>query len=799
MGENAIKNKKGSEQAELKKENRIRLPIRQLVEFILRSGDIDSRYVEKDRMYEGAKAHRRIQKENAKNYEDYQSEISLSAEIKDEGILYTLEGRADGIFRDGTGVFIDEIKTTVLPLESIDEDFSDTHWAQAKCYAYIYADRNRLDAISVQLTYSNLDTQEIRRFVKSYEFGELQDFVTELIRKYAVWARLTLDWKVRRDTSIKALQFPFPEYRSGQRKLAVGTYRTIDKGGKLFAQAPTGIGKTISTLFPAVKSMGEGKISKIFYLTAKTITRQVAEEALNKMRSGDLRLKTLTLTAKEKICFCEKPVCNPEHCAYARGHYDRINDAILDAVTGRDDFTRTVIEEIAEKHRVCPFELALDISLWADCVICDYNYVFDPQTYLRRFFAENSGDYVFLIDEAHNLIDRSREMYSSELSKSHFYKVKKDYKGRNKALDRILGKMNQYMLELRKSCGEQGFAVNPAFPEELLTLLTKYVSVCETLLKENRELGEDSDFLQLYFEVLNFLLIADFYDERYVTLIDSRQKEVTVKLFCLDPSYLLSEALKRGKSAVLFSATLTPLEYFRDILGGGSEDWMLTLDSPFDSGNLCLMAADRVSTKFKDREQSRGRIAEFIRTVVSGKTGNYIVYFPSYQYMHSVFESFQACCPEFHAVEQQARMTEEMREEFIASFQEDPQQTFVAFCVLGGIFSEGIDLRGSRLIGSVIVSVGLPQLSVQLDLIRDYFNRKNGMGYEYAYRYPGMNKVLQAAGRVIRSEGDRGAVLLVDERFGHDDYKRIFPKHWNHCIAVRDSESIQKILSGFWA
>lgn len=780
-------------------ENKVKLPVRQLVEFIMRSGDIDSRYVEKDRMYEGAKAHRIIQKDNAKNYEDYKSEVTLSAIIEDEDISYTLEGRADGVFRDGTDMFIDEIKTTVLPLDSIDEDFNDTHWAQAKCYAYIYAVQNNLAGISVQLTYYNLDTQEIKRFIKSYELNALQQFLTELIQKYTVWARLTLQWKLLRDTSIQELQFPFPDYRSGQRKLAVGTYRTIVRGGKLFAQAPTGIGKTISALFPAVKAMGEGKTSKIFYLTAKTITRQVAEEAFKRMKAGNLRLKTLTLTAKEKICFCEKPVCNPEYCEYAKGHYDRINDAILNAITSCDDFTRTTIEEFAQKERVCPFELALDISLWVDCVICDYNYVFDPRAYLRRFFAENNGDYVFLIDESHNLVDRSREMFSSELYKSHFYKVKKYYKGRSKALDKILSRINTFMLELRKSCGEQGHLVNPSIPKELLNLLTKYVSICESVLKENRELGKDDDFLQLYFEVLNFILISDFYDGRYVTLIETRQNEVMVKLFCLDPSYLLSEALKRGGSTVMFSATLTPLEYFREILGGGDEDWMMTLDSPFDSSNLCLMVADHVSTKFKDREQSYEKISELIHTFVSDKTGNYIVYFPSYQYMHSVFESFRTCCPEINAVEQQTPMTEDMREDFITAFQEDPQQTFVAFCVLGGIFSEGIDLKGSRLIGAAIVSVGLPQLSVQQDLIRDYFNQKNGMGYEYAYMYPGMNKVLQAAGRVIRSENDKGAVLLIDERFSQNNYKKIFPKHWSHAVTVRDSKGIRGVLDRFWA
>jgi Rad3-related DNA helicase len=434
-----------------------------------------------------------------------------------------------------------------------------------------------------------------------------------------------------------------------------------------------------------------------------------------------------------------------------------------------------------------------------DCIICDYNYVFDPRAYLRRFFAENNGDYVFLIDEAHNLVDRSREMFSAELFKTNFYKIKKDYKGISKELDKILNEINRHFIDLRNSCGEKGYIINSEKPHDFISLIKKYTSVCELILKENRELSQNNDFLQLYFEALNFLLIADFYDERYVAFIESEQGEVTVKLFCLDPSFLLSEALRRGSSAVMFSATLTPLGYFREILGGSEEDWTLSLESPFDKNNLCLAAAANISTRFADREQSVQKIATLIKTFISGQTGNYIVYFPSYKYMHDVFEKFTSDYPDINAVEQQSSMTEEMEEDFMSSFTENPQETYVAFCVLGGIFSEGIDLKGSRLIGTAIVSVGLPQLSIQQNIIKDYFNSKNRMGYEYAYMYPGMNKVLQAAGRVIRSESDRGAVLLIDERFNSISYKKLFPLHWNHCKTIRDNECLESILGEFWS
>jgi DNA excision repair protein ERCC-2 len=777
----------------------VKLPIRQLVELIIRSGDIDSRYASKDRMLEGAKAHRLLQKKNRENYEDYRSEVTLSAGYTHNGIEYMLEGRADGIFsRDGR-VTVDEIKTTMLPLQDSRDDLNTAHWAQAKCYAYILAVQNDLPEIAVQLTYYNLDTDESRQFIETYTIGELKEFLAGLIEKYAVWAGFSSAWIEMRNLTIKALQFPFPAYRKGQRELAVNAYRTIAGGKKLFVQAPTGIGKTISVLFPAIKAMGEGKTSKIFYLTAKTITRQVAAEAFAKMRRGNLKMKTLTLTAKEKICFCERPVCQPEYCPYAKGHYDRVNNAILDVLEHCDDLSRTVIAAYAEQHMVCPFELSLDLTLWADCVICDYNYVFDPRAYLRRFFAEGKSDFVFLVDEAHNLIERAREMFSAGLTKTEFYQIKKEYKGRSKALDRILNKINQEFLALRRQCETPGYLITTEKQTGLLSLIGQYTAACEVLLKENRRLSEDSAFLQLYFNGLDFMTVADFYDQRYVTFVEARQGEVTVRLFCLDPSFLLAEAFRRGGSAILFSATLSPLAYFRKMLGGGEEDRLLSLDSPFDKQRLCVITANHVSTKYQDREQSKQEIARLIASFVLSQKGNYLVYFPSYQYMDNVFAVFRLLYPDITAVEQKNAMSEEERENFLSCFRENPENTYVAFCVLGGIFSEGIDLKGSRLIGAVIVSVGLPQLNLRQNIILDYFNEKNGMGYEYAYMYPGMNKVLQAAGRVIRSESDTGAILLIDERYGRRQYSGLFPGHWRPYRIIRDCAKLKKVLACFWS
>ncbi|OPX43177.1 hypothetical protein CLHUN_29270 [Ruminiclostridium hungatei] len=775
----------------------IKISIRNLVELVLRSGDIDSRLVSSGRMLEGTKIHQKLQKESG---DRYTKEVYLSYDYLTDGFSIKLEGRADGIISEPEGIVIDEIKSTARPLEYIDEEFSLLHWAQAKCYAFIYCVQNEIKDIFVQLTYFQIDTEEKKIIRRAYEINELQDFIKQLLDSYLVWARMSDAWNSVRDSSIKTLQFPFEKYRKGQRELAVAAYKTIMQDRKLFVQAPTGIGKTISTLFPAVKAFGEQHISKIFYLTAKTITRQVAEEAFSKMREVGLKFRTLTLTAKEKICFCSEVNCNPDHCEYARGHYNRVNAALTDILEKSQVFTREIVEEYAQKHRVCPFEFALDISLWADCVICDYNYVFDPRVYLKRFFLNNEGDYTFLVDEAHNLVDRAREMFSAQISKTAFYEAKKNMKKHQPQIARSLSNINTCMISLRKQCGQTGYMINREEPGDLYKLLNRFVTEAEEWIVKNQNKGIEGfdQLLEVYFSAIAFLKISEFYDQRYVTFIETSGSEVRVKLFCVDPSYLLGEAVKRGKSAVFFSATLTPLGYFMDILGGHGEDYNINLCSPFDTDRLCLLVQDTVSTKYKNRENSYDSIVEIIKAAVDIRVGNYLVYFPSYKYMNEVYGRFTEKYPELDTFVQESAMSEEEREVFLSRFQPSNASSMVCFGVLGGIFSEGIDLKGDRLIGAIVIGVGLPQISIEQDIIMEYFQKKNGMGYENAYMFPGMNKVLQAAGRVIRSENDRGVVLLVDERFSQRNYRSLFPKHWEHGSNVRNNRELQKKLQQFW-
>lgn len=775
----------------------IKISIRNLVELVLRSGDIDNRLVSSTRMLEGTRIHQRIQKEGGPNYS---KEVFLSFDYEIQGFTIRLEGRADGIITEPEGIVVDEIKSTTRPLEYIDEDFSLLHWAQAKCYAFIYAAQNEMEEIAVQLTYFHVDTEERLNIRKQFSISQLEEFMMELMNKYLVWARMQDEWNTIRDISIKAIEFPFDIYRKGQRELAVAAFKTIKQEKKLFVQAPTGIGKTISTLFPAVKAVGEQYISKIFYLTAKTITRQVAEEAFTKMRVKGLSFRTITLTAKDKICFNKEGSCNPDFCEYAKGHYNRVNEALTDILKGTQFFSREVIEEYAQKHSVCPFEFALDISLWADCIICDYNYVFDPRVYLKRFFLNNDGDYAFLIDEAHNLVDRAREMFSAQINKVAFYEAKKLMKDKQPKIAKQLTKINSYMIALRKQCKEEGFIVSTDQLTELYKLLNNFIRDSEEWILRNQSNNIEGfdQVLEVYFNAISFVKIAELYDERYVTFIDTYSSDVRVKLFCIDPSYLLAEAVKRGKAAVFFSATLTPLSYFMEVLGGDMEDYNINLTSPFDNKKLCLLVEEKISTKYRNRENSYDKIADIVKAAIEKKQGNYMVYFPSYKYMNEVYTRFSERYPDIETSLQQSSMSEEEREEFLNRFVSNTEQSFVCFCVLGGIFSEGIDLKGDRLIGAIIVGVGLPQVSAEQNIIMDYFQQKNGMGYENAYMFPGMNKVLQAAGRVIRSENDTGMVLLIDERFSHNEYKCLFPKHWEHNMRVRSSQDLEQKLESFW-
>ncbi|MDR3278197.1 MAG: ATP-dependent DNA helicase [Oscillospiraceae bacterium] len=767
-----------------------KLSVRNLVEFILRSGSIDSRASASVKLAEGARLHRLLQKLGGDGYE---TEVYLTITAESGGVEFTVSGRADGVItaKDGE-VTIDEIKTTMKSVALISEDDYPVHWAQAMCYGHIYCAQNSREALSVRLTYYQADSGELNRFTRAYTAAELRGFFENLLEKYVPWAILEHEWRETSRASMKTLPFPFETYRDGQRRLSGAVYRAISDGFRLYAMAPTGIGKTVSTLFPALKAMGEGLTEKIFYLTAKTVTRAVAVDAVTRMQSGGLRVKTVVISAKDKTCVLDERVCTPERCPRADGHFDRVNDAMLDILQNEDLLTPEVVARCAEKRRVCPFELSLDLSLWADVVVCDYNYAFDPRVYLKRFFADGGGEYVFLVDEAHNLADRAREMFSASVDKRSFSAAKRPVAKRWKKLRAALTKINAKLLEYR----DAGSRVSEARPPELDRLLDTFIVEMGDYLAENADTPQET--LDAYFAALAYRQISELYADAHRTLTTVAGGSVTVKLFCADPSALLSEALTRARAAVLFSATLTPIGYFAAVLGGDeASSKTLILPSPFPRENLLPLAAVGVSTRYRDRERSVEPVAELIYRAAQGRAGNYIAYFPSYKYMDGVYAAFLEKYPAAASVRQESGMDDAARERFLARFTAE-NAPLVGFCVLGGAFSEGIDLTGDKLIGAIIVGVGLPQINVETDIVRAYYDARNGAGYDFAYKFPGMNKVLQAAGRVIRSERDRGVVLLIDDRFAQPQYAALFPAHWAHRRFIGSSEDLPAALARFW-
>lgn len=782
-----------TEQREL---TRIRISVRNLVEFIFRSGDIDNRIgkgAQKEAMQEGSRMHRKIQ---GRMGMEYRAEVPLKLEVPQEQYVLALEGRADGIITNADGVTVDEIKCMYTDVTRFEKPIF-VHKAQAMCYAYIYALQNGLDQISVQLTYCDLDTEEICRFEEAFSFFWLERWFQDMMEAYRKWTDFQFAWRKIRQTSIQTLEFPFP-YREGQYKLVGDVYRTIHRKKILFIQAPTGTGKTISTLFPAIRAVGENLGDKIFYLTAKTITRTVAKDTCDLLKAKGYRGKVIVLTAKEKMCPCEEMDCNPSNCLRAKGHYDRVNDAVYDLITTEENFTRERMLAQAEKYQVCPFEMSLDASLYADIIICDYNYVFDPNVYLKRFFSEEEkGDYIFLVDEAHNLVERGREMYSAVLVKEEILTVKKLVRGKDRKLEAALEKCNRQMLEWKREC--ETYTIYESIGAFAFSLM-RLMSLLDIFLQSRGEMPERKEVTEFYLNLRHFMNMFERVDENYVLYSDFDETDrFCLHLYCVNPSVNLQECLERGKSTIFFSATLLPVNYYKNLLSSKKDNYAVYADSAFREEQRLLFIGRDVSSLYTRRTLGEfHRIALYIQQVLRAKKGNYLIFFPSYRFMEDVYEQFLAVNEqEADCMMQSGNMNEADREEFIQEFSNPRGKSLAAFCVLGGIFSEGIDLKEDLLIGVLIVGTGLPQICNQREILKEYYQEENGQGFDYAYQYPGMNKVLQAAGRVIRTASDRGIIGLLDDRFLRSDYRQLFPREWSQ-YEVHTLDSLPGALEAFW-
>lgn len=793
----------------------IRISVRNLVEFVMRSGDLDNRRTagaKKEAMQAGSRLHRKIQKRMGASY---RSEVMLRYQVQEDMFDILVEGRADGIITEPAGVTIDEIKCIYMDVSRLEEP-EPVHLAQALCYGWFYSIQNELDSVGIQITYCNIETEEIRRFKEVRSFEELKSWFEGLIHEYVKWARYLYHHGIRRQECLKELPFPYP-YREGQKELAGNVYRSIARKRNLFIQAPTGVGKTLSTIYPSLKAMGEGHGEKLFYLTAKTITRSVAEEAFSILRrEGHLYFNTVTITAKEKLCVMEKPDCNPQACPRAKGHYDRVNDAVYEIIQEVDGITRDKVLEYAQRYQICPFEFCLDISNWVDGIICDYNYVFDPNVRLKRYFdqGEPGQGYLFLVDEAHNLVPRAREMYSASLIKEDVLLTKRILKtqtGSGKVIAQ-LDKCNQRLLELKRSYGvDEGgrrtvlgsaYELLPDVNALALNLMTMFGEL-ETFMNENIEFPDRDLVLEFYFAVRDFLYVYDRLDEHY-RIYDQilTDGSFMVKLLCINPAANLKECLDKGVSTLFFSATLLPIQYYKELLSGNQEEYAVYAKSPFPQENRMVLAASDVSSRYSRRGPSEyEKIVDYICRVVEGKKGNYMVFCPSYQYLHAI-EDILAAREASGALSfiwnaQTNHMTEEDREAFLQSFEEERDCSMAALCVMGGIFSEGIDLKEDRLIGAVIIGTGLPQVNTEQEILKEYFDEQGEHGFDYAYQYPGMNKVMQAAGRVIRTIRDRGIIALLDDRFLRPEYVALFPREWGTYTVV-NRYNVDQAVRAFW-
>ena len=771
-----------------------KVSVRELVAFVHNEESIDNRKQSNHTALEGSKIHRKLQQSMDENY---QSEVSLKTVYQGKQFDIQLEGRCDGIWQKENQIIIDEIKTGEHTFEQLEDATLQLFMAQAKIYAYIYSLQEKLEEVVVMVRYFCTQDEKIDEYQNQYSFDELNDYYQETMKEYEKWLIFLDKYRQNRQKKLQALQFPYNNYRKGQRELSIAVYRTLSQEKCLFMEAPTGTGKTLSTLFPALKAMGEYNQGRIFYLTAKTITRQVALDTMKLFEEQQSEIKTIEISAKEKICFMNECKCNPDYCPFAKNYYQKQKLAIWDLLNNGHFYSREQISEVAKKYECCPFELSLDLSLYSDVIVCDYNYLFDPQVYLKRFFELEETDSYFLVDEGHNLISRAREMYSKALSLQLIKDFKKLLPKHHRKHHKILQQFIEYCEESRKLLKDRYYLFQKELPDKLIDLGYRWSEYFRDFLLELKD--EIPTWLQnLYFDLMSFLKISEYYDGHFTFLVELVNHELQFKIFCLDPAHFIKQKLDFGKGSVLFSATLSPVQYYQNLLVGHTDDLTFRQSSPFNQNQFQVLVADYLPMTYKYRSQVVDSLCELIKKATDIKVGNYFCFFPSFSYMEEVYQRYIQLYPEAEVLIQSRELKDVEKEAFLANFQAQNEQVVLGFCVLGGVFSEGIDLKKNRLIGSIIVSVGLPQISKEQEELKKYFDEKNQQGFYYIYQLPGFNKIMQAAGRVIRTEEDRGVILLIDQRFGRKDYMQLYPAHWSKGVVVHDLDSMLNQLKQFW-
>ncbi len=765
-----------------------------LAQFLFPSGNLSFTSTSSERLREGASLHRAFQAEN-----EAMSEVSLSKTIPIKGYFITLHGRADQILAQEHEVIIREIKTTFLAQNQLSIDTFPSHWLQAVAYAFLYIDSPLEDgSINLELCYIHLPGKEVTRFKKSFTHEKIFELAYGMLESYIAWQKKADDWIMLRNKSLQCSSFPFKGIRKGQKEVMEKVSECFQFSTSLWVEAPTGIGKTMAVLYPALQGLKDGCFEKIFYLTSKTSQQIHVNEAINVLSSKGIKLRSIHLTAKEKICSNQEGKCQPHQCPFAIKYYERQREG-LEELLKMECFNSMDAFVIAQQFRLCPFEFLLDASVWADIIIGDYNYYFDPRVQLKRYLNHPHFQAVVLVDEAHNLIDRARSMYSSILFKKKIWRIMKSSRSKEPSVHEALKPLHAWFRNEEKESlvfSPQGYPLEH-FPETLEIMLEDAQQAYLEIIKKNPDHIWSSESMELYYEISFMLRLIQRFDQRYFTFIGQTKQDVFLKIFCMDPSIELRESFDKSASKVLFSATLSPLPYYKDSLGGSLEEDEYKASSPFPRENLLTLLDASVSTRWKDRKSSLKDVKQLILTATLAKKGNYMVYFPSYQYMQDLVRLIEEN-DSLRIIMQQAKMNEKEKKDFIDAFQEERSSTLIAMAVLGGSFSEGIDLVGEKLHGVIIVGVGHPSICMERELIKKYYDEQNGKGYAYAYLYPGVNKVVQAGGRVIRSLSDKGFILLIDDRFAQSNYHQLLPDHWKPLHLLKNCEDLHDQLVSFW-
>jgi DNA excision repair protein ERCC-2 len=733
-------------------------------------GDLDQRFTPSPTALEGMIGHNTVTSRRPPNY---QTEIPLTGEYKN----IFVRGRADGYDPDANQ--LEEIKTFKGLLERMPENHRHLHWAQARIYAWLLADERNLEEINAALVYYNVSSKDEFPLSELFSAPELEAYFAEQCEKLQTWADREVAHRLARDKQLASLKFPHPEFRTGQRFLSEAVYKTANRGKCLMAQAPTGIGKTLGTIFPLLKAMPKKKLDKVFFLTAKTSGRKLALDALEVLRESnpDLKLRTLELVAREKACEHPDFACHGESCPLAKGFYDRLPEARIEALD-RGMMDKDTLREVARKHEICPYYLGQDLVSWSDVIIGDYNYYFDLYAVLYAGTVINEWQVSVLVDEAHNMIERGRKMYSAELDQFEFEHMRQSAP---KAVRSTLDKLSQAWIQLVQD-QEAPYEVYSVIEEELHFALQRVVTRITDYLADHPT-NNDPGLLNFYFDALQFVTLADSFGPHSMFDITRTERRSSLPhentVLCIRnvvPAPFLKGRFEAAQSATLFSATLSPSHFYSDMLGLPEKTPFIDVPSPFSPEQLKVQAVDHISTRFLRRKHSLMPIVQIMAKQYRERPGNYLLFVSSFDYLDQVYTLFSERFPEIPTRQQSRLMNEAERQDFINRF--TPTSTGIAFAVLGGSFGEGIDLPGDRLVGAFIATIGLPQINEINEQMRTRMEAIFGQGYQYTYLYPGMQKVVQAAGRVIRTTDDRGVIYLIDDRYGQTEVRELLPAWW---------------------